>query len=260
MNQWLSEPVRIGLLAGVCIVLWQCEARFPYQAGPERRRAYEANLTLTFLVLALNLGLAAMTAWALAPFLNSKAGILHWISLPGWLAALAGIVGLDWFGYLAHRSMHLTAWGWRVHQVHHSTHVDVTTAFRQHPGETLIRFGFQLMGSLLLGVSPPVLVLYVTWSAFNAQLEHANVRVPEPVDRWVRLLLVTPNMHKLHHSCAATETDTNFANIFSIWDRLFRTYRPPTAIESVVYGLGEGAKADFQSCTQLLTLPFQFRR
>lgn len=259
MNQWLTEPTRLLILVGACVFLWRFELSRPFHPRPERReKAYRANLTLTALVLALNLGLTQIIIGGLIPDFWLQAGLLNRIPLPWWLAGLAGIAGLDFLGYLAHVTMHKIGWGWRVHKVHHSeTHVDVTTAYRQHPGETLIRFSFQLAGVLILGVSPLTLALYVLWSALNAQFEHANFSLPEPVDRVVRILFVTPNVHKLHHSTAETDQDTNFGNIFSIWDRICGTYRSPAKVDPLTYGLSESPEDDIQSSLGLLELPFR---
>ena len=105
----------------------------------------------------------------------------------------------------------------QFHRVHHSEReVNVTTAFRQHPGESLWRIFWQMLAILIFGLPLWVVVMYLMLSGLNAQLEHANIRVNGFLDRMVRLLFVTPNMHKVHHSREQKETDTNYANIFSL--------------------------------------------
>ena len=135
--------------------------------------------------------------------------------------------------------------------------VDVTTAFRQHPGETLWRMAWQLAGTLALGLPLWAVLAYLILSALNAELEHANVRVSARVDRFIRLAFVTPHMHKVHHSRDQRETDSNYSNIFSIWDRLFRTYTPGVDFAALHYGLEgfEGGRAE--TLRGLLRLPFE---
>ena len=239
MESGLSESVRLAMYVGVGMFLWGVESVSPLQARPSGRgRVYLMNLFLTGLTLAINLLLAGAIVWGVGQATHHRFGILHLVEGPQWIKALAGILGLDFFAYLAHVTLHKTSLGWKFHRVHHAeTHVDVTTTLRQHPGETLVRIGFQLAGSLVFGVSFPIFTLYVTLSALNAQLEHVNFRLPESVDRLMRWLWVTPNMHKLHHSSLEAHSNSNYANLFSFWDRLFSTFQPPVGLEKLTYGV-----------------------
>jgi sterol desaturase/sphingolipid hydroxylase (fatty acid hydroxylase superfamily) len=169
------------------------------------------------------------------------------------IAALAGACFLAW---VAHVLLHKTAWGWRTHRVHHSdVAVDVTTAFRQHPGEAMWRLGWRLLPIWILGIPLPVVALHETISAANALLEHANVGIPEAVDRLVRSVFVTPNMHKWHHSRDARETDTNYGNILSIWDRVFGTMTSRPEFSRLRFGLDDFDGAGSQSLAGLLGMP-----
>ena len=229
--------MRLILLIGVCALLWSLESH------DARRRSRLPNIALTVLVVVINVALSAVVA-ALA---GTRGGIVN---------AIIGIAALGLAAYAAHVALHKSAFAWRFHRVHHSEdEVDVTTAFRQHPGETLWRVAWQLPPIVLLGIPFGVVVVYLTLSTLNAQLEHANLRVPERVDRVVRWLFVTPNMHKVHHSRAQHETDSNYANIFSLWDRLFGTYTGSTDLESLRYGLDGFDEPE--SFRRLLTLPFR---
>ncbi len=226
---------RLILLIVACAVLWSIESHGSRSVWP--------NLGLTALLIATNLALAFAAASA------SAFAVAHpLVPLP----PLLGIMALDLFAYFAHVLLHQSSLGWRFHRVHHSDEeVDVTTAFRQHPGESLWRIAWQLPAILLFALPLEVVALYLAVSALNAQLEHANVRVPATLDRILRLLFVTPDMHKVHHSTDQRQTDTNYANIFSIWDRLFGTYTRP--IRPLRYGL-DGVKA--RTFRGLLLLPF----
>jgi sterol desaturase/sphingolipid hydroxylase (fatty acid hydroxylase superfamily) len=176
---------------------------------------------------------------------------------PGALALL-GIAGLDLSAYVAHLLLHKLPLGWRFHRVHHSElEVDVTTAFRQHPGETLWRLLWQCIGTVAFGLPFWVLPVYLSLSSLNALLEHANLRVQESVDRFLQLLIVTPNMHKIHHSRVVDETDSNYSNIFSIWDQLFGTYTRRAEYRTLRYGLDGFDSKQKQQLKELIIEPFR---
>ncbi len=242
----LSREMRLLLLIGACALLWSFETIWPLQRYQDRRiRRILPNIGLTVLVVLLNLALS---------FAVAAVSATREVSL---LTVIIGIAALDLSAYVAHVLMHKSALAWRFHRVHHSENeVDVTTAFRQHPGETLWRVAWQLPAVLLLSLPLWVVVVYLTLSTLNAQLEHANLRVPERVDRIVRWLFVTPNMHKVHHSRLQQETDSNYANIFSIWDRLFGTYTRDADLASLRYGLDGFDEPERQTFRGLLRLPF----
>jgi len=243
-----SQP-RLILLIGACTLLWSLEGIWPLQRyrGARLRRVIP-NVALTALVVLLNLAMS---------FLVATVCEMMRFELTAPLNVIVGIAALDLATYAAHVAMHKSPLAWRFHRVHHSENeVDVTTAFRQHPAETLWRVVWQLPPVILLGLPFSVVVLYLTLSTLNAQLEHANLRVPERLDRALRWFFVTPNMHKVHHSRAQQETDSNYANIFSIWDRLFGTYTRSADVESLRYGLDGFDELRMQTLRGLLRLPF----
>ena len=237
------------LLIVVCAVLWSLES------GEHRRHHAAANIGLTAVVLLTNLALS-FAASSVAGFAGShRIGLLFLLHLPAWMDVVLGIAALDFFAYVAHVLLHKTPFAWRFHRVHHSDEaVDVTTAFRQHPGETVWRVLWQLPAIALFGLPLWIVAVYLAVSATNAQLEHANIRLSERLDRWLRVLFVTPNMHKVHHSRLQPETDSNYANIFSVWDRAFGTYTRSVDLETLRYGLDDsGDRATFSA---LLRMPF----
>jgi sterol desaturase/sphingolipid hydroxylase (fatty acid hydroxylase superfamily) len=157
--------------------------------------------------------------------------------------------------------MHRVPLLWRYHRVHHSDPmVDVTTTIRQHPGESVIRYVSLVAASLALGASPAAFAVYRGWSVLNGLLEHANIRVPPRFDRFMSLVTTWPNMHKIHHSRRPHETDTNYGNIFSIWDRVFLTFTPSHRGTSISYGLDEFNDARSQTISGLLAMPFRTER
>jgi len=256
MNILFSDSSRVLLLIAGCAVLWSLESVIPlYRAGEGRLRRALPNVGLTALLLLTNLALSFAAA-GVAGFAGShRVGLLFLVQLPAWANVIAGIAALDLFTYVAHVLLHKSPFAWRFHRVHHSDEaVDVTTAFRQHPGETVWRVLWQLPAIVLFGLPLWIVALYLTVSATNAQLEHANIRLSDRLDRRLRLLLVTPNMHKVHHSRLQPETDSNYANIFSVWDRLFGTYTGRIDFGALRYGLGD---ADGRaSLAGLLRMPF----
>lgn len=237
------------VLIVVCAVLWSLEP------GEHRREHVVPNAGLTAIVLFMNLALSFAAASVAGFAASHQAGLLYLVDLPAWANVLAGIAALDFFAYVAHVLLHKTPFAWRFHRVHHSDEaVDVTTAFRQHPGETVWRVLWQLPAIVLLGLPLWIVAVYLMASATNAQLEHANIRVPEKLDRWLRLLFVTPNMHKVHHSRLQPETDSNYANIFSVWDRVFGTYTARVDFGTLRFGLDDVEERG--TFVGLLRMPF----
>jgi sterol desaturase/sphingolipid hydroxylase (fatty acid hydroxylase superfamily) len=160
------------------------------------------------------------------------------ISLPVLLQILIGLLLLDFIGaYLIHWIQHKVYWMWRFHVIHHTDlHVDTTTALRHHPGESVFRAAFTTLAVLLAGAPIWLVMLYQSLSALASQFNHANLKLPKWVETWARWIFVTPGMHRVHHHHVQPFTDTNYGNIFSIWDRLFGTYAALKPDE-IVYGV-----------------------
>jgi sterol desaturase/sphingolipid hydroxylase (fatty acid hydroxylase superfamily) len=259
MLSWLGDQTRLPLLVAACVILSSLEALvplFPHRRGRLRRAV--PNLALAVGVVLTNLAFTSVMVSLSALVMREQFGLLvRWRSSP-WLQLVLGVAGLDLFAYLAHLLLHKIAVGWKFHRVHHSElEVDVTTAFRQHPGETLWRLFWQCLAIGIFGLPFWVVPVYLSLSSLNALLEHANVRVAEPWDRVLRLLVVTPNMHKVHHSRCAAETDSNYSNIFSVWDRLFGTYTARTDYQSLRYGLEGFDDERTQTLAGLIREPFR---
>ena len=186
-------------------------------------------------------------------------GLLHIFALPLWLYVVLGVLLLDFIGaYLAHLVEHKIKPLWMVHLVHHSDHhVDTTTANRHHPLESLVRFSFTLVAVFILGTPIGVVMLYQSLSVVLSQFNHANINLPTRLDQWLSYVLVTPHMHKVHHHHVLPYTDSNFGNIFAIWDRLFGTYKNLDAAR-IIYGVDVFPNEDENSRVgSLLSQPFQ---
>lgn len=227
-----------------------------FAAKPWKNGRRGANLGFTALSLGSNwllASLAAVLALRLRP-----AGMMAQLQWPVWAEIAVGVVVLDFsVGYVSHRTMHMWPAMWRFHQIHHNDpFVDVTTTYRTHPVETVWRFLFAVVPIWVLGIPAQAVVIQRLLQATNGILEHANVRLWPPLDRMLSLVLVTPNIHKIHHSRAIGETNSNYANLVTLYDRLLGTYTPAARAHSVVYGLDGADPKAVASFPALLTMPF----
>jgi sterol desaturase/sphingolipid hydroxylase (fatty acid hydroxylase superfamily) len=258
MQSLFSDQSRLMILIVACALLWSLESFIPLNSYAKARfRRAVPNIALTVLLVATNLLLSFASAQVAALTQAKQFGLLFLIHLSPRMTLILGIIALDLFAYFAHSVLHKSWIGWQFHRVHHSDNdVNVTTAFRQHPGETAWRMLWQNLAVVVFGLSLEVVAVYLTMSALNAQLEHANIKMNHSLDRWLRLILVTPNMHKVHHSRQQIETDTNYSNIFSIWDRIFGTYTQAVDFKRLRYGLDGFDNLEKQTVAALLRLPF----
>jgi sterol desaturase/sphingolipid hydroxylase (fatty acid hydroxylase superfamily) len=258
MQNLFTDQVRLALLVSLCGLLWSLESLVPlYQYRNSRVRHALPNVALTIVLVLTNLALSFSSAYVAALTERNRVGLLTLFALSSWVYALIGIAALDLFAYFAHLLLHKSWFGWQFHRVHHSENaVDVTTAFRQHPGETVWRLLWQLAAIAVFGIPLWIVVIYLSLSALNAQLEHANIRLNGTLDRFLRLLFVTPHMHKVHHSRDQKETDSNYSNIFSLWDKIFGTYNSATDFRKLSYGLDGFDVEERQTLGGLLKMPF----
>jgi len=251
----------VGVILSVMAAAALIETAVPmFMAKPWKHPRRTANLGLTAVSFVSNWLLASIAA--LAAVWLRPAGALAGRNWPMWTQVLAGIVILDFsVGYLSHRTMHMWSPMWRFHQVHHSDDfVDVTTTYRTHPVETVWRFMFAVVPVWILGLPAQAVVIQRLLQATNGVIEHANIRLWVPLDRVLSLVWVTPNVHKIHHSRQVSETNSNYANLLTVYDRLLGTYTPATHAEAVVYGLDDAERLAEAPLPGLLTLPFESDR
>lgn len=250
---------RVLFLVLLMFALYGLESVIPlvkYQRKSKKRVV--SNVVIIAITLLFYLALSIGVSWIALRVSDRNFGILNWLGLKNnWAVITFGILLLDYFAaYLPHLFMHKISFMWRFHTVHHSDKaIDITTSLRQHPFETLWRVLFQAVTAALFGIPLHVLVLYQSLSAIWAQIEHANIKIPARLDKALQLVVVTPNMHKLHHSQWQKETDTNYGNIFSIWDRVFRTYAKRANYSDIKYGLEHFPKPDYSVKEMLLDIP-----
>lgn len=197
------------------------------------------NVFFTLTTVVINFVLAFLLLNTSDWTVKNEFGILFWLAdLPLWADAILGLLLMDLIGaYLPHWTEHRVKPLWMIHLVHHSDHyVDTTTANRHHPLESLVRFGFTLFGVFIIGANMGIVMLYQSLSLISTQFNHANIKLPKKIDLYLSYFLVSPDMHKTHHHYRLPYTDSNFGNIFSIWDRLFGTYLSFDR-EKLVYGV-----------------------
>lgn len=256
-----EHTVRLAFFLGslIAVGVWEIIApRRPLTDNKTRR--WVSNLSLVvintlavrFLLPVLPVGLALMIQ-------ESGGGILNILSLPDWLKIILAVLVLDLIIYLQHVLFHYLPALWRLHRMHHvDLDIDVTTGNRFHPLEIVISIGIKLAAVALLG--PPVIAVIIFEVVLNAsaQFNHGNVTIPERIDRLLRLFVVTPDMHRVHHSVIPRETNSNFGFNVPWWDRLLGTYRaqPEQGHLGMAIGLKEYRDPAKLSLGRLLLLPF----
>ncbi|TXE15866.1 sterol desaturase family protein [Psychroserpens burtonensis] len=228
------------ILVGGLTLFWLLEGTLPlFNFNYKKWKHAVPNLFFTLTTIIVNFGLAFLLLGTAQWVEDTKFGIINWIpNLPLWAYVLLGVLLLDLIGaYLAHYVEHKVKPLWVVHLVHHSDHnVDTTTANRHHPLESIIRFSFTLLGVIIVGVPIAIVFLYQSLSLIATQFSHANIKLPKKLDKAMSYVFISPDMHKVHHHYKLPYTDSNYGNIFSIWDRLFGTFMTLER-ESIIYGV-----------------------
>lgn len=179
--------------------------------------------------------------------------------LPNWMGIALGILGLDLIIYLQHAMFHAIPAFWRLHRVHHTDlDFDVTTGVRFHPMEILLSMGIKMAALMVLGASASAVVFFEVLLNGTSMFNHGNVRLPGRIDRVLRLLVVTPEMHRVHHSVVIKEHNSNFGFNFPWWDRLMGTYQaqPARGHEGMAIGLSQFRDPTRLTLPGLLILPF----
>lgn len=253
------------ILVGGITLFWVLEGIVPlFNFNYKKWRHAWPNFFFTITTIIVNFALAFLllktSDWTVA----NNFGIINWLpDMPLWLYVVLGVLLLDLIGaYTAHLVEHKVKVLWMVHLVHHTDHnVDTTTANRHHPLESCIRFVFTLFGIFIIGAPIGIVMLYQSLSIVATQFGHANIKIPKKVDDLLSWIIVSPDMHKVHHHYVLPYTDSNYGNIFSIWDRLFGTYMKLDR-EKIVYGVDTFPdEAENSSVKGLLKQPFhKYRR
>ncbi len=237
-----NEPfVRLAafFLTLAAMVMWEIRAPRRALTAPKARR-WANNLALLLINSLMIRILFPAAAVGVAAFAEAQhMGLLRIFDIPEALAVVVAVVLLDLAIYLQHLVFHAVPLLWRLHRVHHADlDFDVTTGTRFHPIEILLSMGIKFLIIVTLG--PPVLAVLIFETLLNvtAMFNHSNIAMPSPMDRILRGLLVTPDMHRVHHSIDRAESNSNFGFCFSLWDRLLGTYRQAPALGHVAMTIG----------------------
>ncbi|HUT49352.1 MAG TPA: sterol desaturase family protein [Alphaproteobacteria bacterium] len=202
----------------------------PARGQPARKRRWPVNAGLTVLSI-VALSALPVTALGAATWATSQGvGLMNQLDWPQgdwpwWVVLALGFAGRSLVSYGVHAAMHKVPMLWRVHRVHHlDTAMDITTTVRVHPLEFVIQVVPAVAAIVLLGIPAWVIMAYEIVDAFTAVATHSNLRLPARLERAIRWVLVTPDIHRIHHSARQAETDSNYGALFTVWDRLFRTF------------------------------------
>jgi sterol desaturase/sphingolipid hydroxylase (fatty acid hydroxylase superfamily) len=246
-----------GLVLAVALVEWAVPLR---PVTDTLRLRWLSNIGIAVLSTVLVRSTFPMVAVGWAAFCRARGwGVFSHVAVSAWLAFLLTIVALDLLVYAQHYLMHRVPLLWRIHRTHHTDQeYDFSTGLRFHPLETVVGTAVSFAVIMALG-APPSAVFFLQLLALGVSfIDHANVRVPAPWDRVLRLVLVTPDMHRIHHSQDAHEGQSNFSNVFSWWDRLFATYvdQPAAGSTGMTFGVVGFGERKHLSLPWMLAQPF----
>jgi len=255
---------RALILAGGIAIFWLIESAVPFFKFQYNKWQHAGiNIFFTFTTIVINFTLAFILLKTANYVDVNNFGILQWLpQMNLFLYTIIGLLLMDFIGaYLAHFTEHKIKLLWRFHLIHHSdTYIDTTSGNRHHPGESVIRFIFTTLAVLIVGSPMWMVFMYQTMSVVATQFNHANICLPKKLDKLISYILVSPDMHKIHHHYKLPYTDSNYGNIFSVWDRIFGTFSYMER-ETIVYGIDTHMNPNENNrLMNLLKIPFQKSR
>jgi len=246
------------ILIGLMVLFYSLEQLLTTQFNFTKRPQHLFQNSLFYVAFFLgNLLWSSVTVFSIEWLNNQQVGLFYLVHLPLWLKLLLGVAMFDLVSYWFHRLAHVVPLLWRFHRVHHSdTTMDASTNFRAHPLEIIFWFGSSsILAAAIFGLNLLTLGLYFFIATFFFFLEHANLRFPKWIDKSFGLVFTTPNLHKVHHEQDQHYTDSNFSDIFILWDRLFGTFKSKP-VEQIKFGLKEFDEEKKQSFWYLMKSPF----
>jgi sterol desaturase/sphingolipid hydroxylase (fatty acid hydroxylase superfamily) len=258
LNQW---NVRLYCFFAVFVLMafWEQKASRRKEKIPRVLR-WPNNLGLGFLNhIFIRVLFPGAALWTANLALQKGFGLFHWVEVPPTFSICLTVVLLDWVLYYQHRAFHAIPLLWKMHRMHHTDlEVDVTTGARFHTFETIVSLIIRSVAILVLGAPLAGVLLFELILNAAILINHSNIRIPALLEKWLRLVLVTPDMHRIHHSTIPTETNSNFGFIFSFWDRLLGTYRPQPqdGQEKMKLGLEFLHDSKYLALWELLKIPF----
>jgi len=253
---------RLGFALGIFFIMITWEFLNPRRSltiARKQRWIINLGLALTNQLL-VRFSLGAIAYFTAVYAQQQNLGLLNLLTLPNVLSLFISVLLLDFSIYGQHIISHKWAWLWRLHQVHHSDlEIDATTAVRFHPLEIILSLFYKSFWVLLLGINPFAVILFEIILNGAATFNHSNVNIPLSLDKMLRWLIITPDMHRIHHSTIKTERDRNYGFSISLWDRIFKTYteNPQDSQLTMKIGLKEQRNVQQLAFLKLLFLPFK---
>jgi sterol desaturase/sphingolipid hydroxylase (fatty acid hydroxylase superfamily) len=252
---------RMAILVGGLLIFWIIEGAIPLLPLSYKKNKYHhagVNFLFTIIHLVIHTLLAIVIIWLSDWCAAENFGLVYWFNAGILASILIGVLALDFSSWLVHVVMHKVPFLWRFHLVHHSdTNVDVTTGLRHHPGDSILRGIFFILLIFVSGAPMYSVMIYQTLVVLTTAFTHANIRLPSLLDKTLSMVLVSPNMHKVHHHWKQPFTDSNYGAVFSIWDRLFGTFKKLSPGE-IRYGLDRYYPAEKdEDFMMLIKKPFQ---
>jgi sterol desaturase/sphingolipid hydroxylase (fatty acid hydroxylase superfamily) len=252
---------RMIFLVGGLLLFWIIEGAIPLLPLRYKKTKWRhagTNFVFTVIHLVIHTFLAILIVKLSDWCLENEFGLVYWTNANVLMTIVIAVLALDFSSWLVHFVMHKTRLLWRFHLIHHSdTAVDVTTGLRHHPGDSLLRGVFFLLLIFISGAPMYSVMIYQTLLVLSTAFSHANISLPRWLDRSLSVVLVSPNMHKVHHHWKQPFTDSNYGAVFSIWDRLFGTFKKLDPGE-IHYGLDRYYPAEkSENVLALLKKPFQ---
>jgi sterol desaturase/sphingolipid hydroxylase (fatty acid hydroxylase superfamily) len=253
--------IRLFFFLGVFTIMGVCEYIAPRRSlSSSKRRRWGANLGITLLNSLVLRTLFPIAAVGMAAISNQRGwGIFNLLGMSSLLSGIISLILLDLTIYCQHVLFHKTALCWRLHKMHHTDlDIDVTTGSRFHPLEIILSMGIKIVVVVLLGAPAWSVLTFEILLNATSMFNHSNVRIPTITDKMLRSLIVTPDMHRVHHSVVMHEMNSNFGFNFSLWDRLFKTYRPQPekGHEAMTIGLNNYRDKKYLTLPWMLALPF----
>ncbi|NOT11280.1 MAG: sterol desaturase family protein [Methylococcaceae bacterium] len=258
----METLIRFTAAFGIFFIMIIWEAFSPRrQQQHSRKQRWPVNLGLA----AINMALMRVTVGSLAYLsavtaMDHGYGVLNWLVVPDWMSLVLSLLLLDLAIYAQHIVFHKCPVLWRVHQVHHTDlEFDATTAVRFHPLEIMLSMAYKVVCIVVMGANPLAVIAFEIILNGAATFNHSNVTLPAAVDNMLRWLIITPDMHRIHHSAIASETDSNYGFSISCWDRLFNTYtsEPERSQTTMAIGLSSFREANELGFKALLLMPFK---
>lgn len=255
--------IRASIFLGGLFSLWLTGLYLPYRPVnfSQRRKQWLNNLFLTVFNALLIKLLVPLSLTALALFCEEKSlGLLNKLPINEILAVITTIIVLDLTIYWQHRLTHKLPFLWRIHRLHHSdTEIDVTTAGRFHIFEILFSFAVKTLVILATGAPAAAVIAFEVLLNLSAMFNHTNISFTKPLEAVLRSLIVTPDMHRIHHSSKPSETDSNYGFCLSLWDRVFKSYSAQASEDArtMQIGLKTFRSTEEQSLRALFIQPFK---